>query len=149
MFKRVEKRLKRKQREDELGIDEEMKEVLGLNDTDSEESDSDDNSDEASDDGDFPGGEDGEDIELEDDDENLGFDAGEELSEAEEDQDERALITVLEALKDPVFIVSLDPDVKECIVCPGKLLKGTTMVEKHKTSNACTLSLPLDSSATN
>ena len=40
MFKRVEKRIWKKEKEEELGLDSEMKEVLGLQDTDSEESDS-------------------------------------------------------------------------------------------------------------
>ncbi|KAF7336834.1 hypothetical protein MVEN_02119500 [Mycena venus] len=38
MFKRVEKRRKRQEEEEELGLDEDAKEVLGLNDTDSDES---------------------------------------------------------------------------------------------------------------
>jgi len=137
MFKRVEKRFKRKQQEDELGIDEEMKDIFGLNNTDSDESSSDD---------DDPS--DGhlledEDTELGGADENLDSDAGENKQRV----DERTLITVSEALNDPIFIASLDPEIKECIICPGKLLKGSVMVEKHKSSNACTLSLWSDSGA--
>lgn len=145
MFKRVEKRIKRKEHEDELGLDEDMKDVLGLNDTDSDESDSDIDSDDGSAEGNFLGIEDeeDEDIELENGEEGSDASASEGELEKEEDGDERALITVSEALHNPVFIVSLDPDIKECIVCPGKLLKGTTMVDKHKSSNACTLSLSL------
>jgi hypothetical protein len=41
MFKRVARRVKKKEEEEALGIDEDMKEVLGMHDTDSEESDSD------------------------------------------------------------------------------------------------------------
>jgi hypothetical protein len=40
MFKRVAKRAKRKEKEEALGLDEEMKEALGMHETDSEESDS-------------------------------------------------------------------------------------------------------------
>lgn len=137
MFKRVEKRFKRKQHEDELGIDEEMKDILGLNNTDSDESSSDDDDPLH---GDLL---EDEDTEPDGADENLDSDA----RENEQGVDERALITVSEALNDPVFIVSLDPDIKECIICPGKLLKGSVMVEKHKSSNACTLSLWSDSGA--
>ena len=57
MFKRVEKRRLKKQEEEELGIDEDMKEILGMHDTDSEESasdesDSDDDEEEDDDDSD-------------------------------------------------------------------------------------------------
>jgi len=140
MFKRVEKRLKRKQHEDELGIDEEIKDILGLNNTDSDESSSDDDSDDDPSHGDL----------LEDEDTGLdGADENLDSADRENDPgaDERALITVSEALNDPVFVVSLDPDIKECIICPGRLLKGPVMVEKHKSSNACTLSLWSDSGA--
>lgn len=149
MFKRVEKRLKRKEREDELGLDEDMKEVLGFNDTDSDESESEVDSDEQSsmiDEEEMP------DIEF-DDDEAEGGDFDEESDDGElqnyeaGDQPERALITIAEALTNPIFIVSLDPDINECIVCPGKQLKSQKMIEAHKTSNACTLSLPLNPSS--
>lgn len=40
MYKRVEKRRRKQSKEEELGLTEEMKEVLGMHDTDSDESDS-------------------------------------------------------------------------------------------------------------
>ena len=40
MFKRVEKRIRKREKEEELGLDGDMKEMLGLNDTDSDESSS-------------------------------------------------------------------------------------------------------------
>lgn len=135
MFKRVEKRIKRKKQEDELGLDEDMKDVLGLNDTDSDESESDVDDSE----------DDNQDIEADDynhDELEGDFDKeSDDDSNDDEDQTERSLITVQEALNDPIFIVSLDPDIKECIACPGKLLKSPVMVETHKSSNACTISL--------
>lgn len=143
MFKRVGKHLKRKQHEDELGLDGEMKEILGFNNTDSDESSSDDDSDDDPSKGDLLEDEEDEDMELDEAD----GDSDHNAREDEPEVDERALITVSEALNDPVFIVSLNPDIKECIVCPGKLLKSTVMVEKHKFSNACTLSLWSDSGA--
>lgn len=136
MFKRVEKRLKRKQREDELGIDDDMKQVLGLNDTDSDESESDTDSEERSVDGEFEGI---QDVESDEAVEEGDFDDEESDND---DEPERVLLTIEEALSNPIFIVSLDPDVRECIVCPGKQLKGAKMVEAHTSSNACTLSLP-------
>jgi hypothetical protein len=45
MFKRAARRVKKKEREEALGLDEDMKEVLGMHDTDSEESNSDSDSD--------------------------------------------------------------------------------------------------------
>jgi hypothetical protein len=128
MFKRMEKRRRKRVEEEELGIDEDMKEILGMHDTDSEESDSDSDQDESS-----AGDVNEEQQEL------SRTDKGWE-SDQEEDEEEH-VITVQEALRDPVYLVSLQPDVKACIVCPGKLLKGAKMVELHRTSKACTLSL--------
>jgi hypothetical protein len=122
MFKRVDKRRRKKAEEEKLGLDEEVKEILGIQDTDSEESVSESESDE------------GEEEESA---------AEEEMNsgEDEEDEEEDPSITVSQALKDPLYIVSILPDVKACIVCPGKLLKNVKMVQLHRTSNACTLSL--------
>ncbi|KAI0346163.1 hypothetical protein BDW22DRAFT_1352177 [Trametopsis cervina] len=146
MFKRVQKRVQKRQREEELGLDGDMKEVLGLQDTDSDESDSssdEDGTDAESLDGDDASGEAGENsVELpadtdevadEDDDE-------QEVEESEESEDEDAdkipPMSVTEAVKDSVYIISLDPRVEACILCPGKLLKNRTMSEVHKASKA-------------
>lgn len=129
MFKRVDKRRRRKEEEERLGLDEEVKEILGIHDTDSEESESD------SDDGEEE--EDEEEEESVADDEEMN--SGEE--DKEDDEEEDPSITVGQALKDPLYIVSVLPDVKACIVCPGKLLKSLRMVQLHRTSNACTISL--------
>ena len=128
MFKRVDKRRRKKEEEEKLGLDEEMKEILGIQDTDSEESVSD--------------SDDGEEEEEEEEEESVADD--EEMNSGEEDEDdeeEDPSITVGQALKDPLYIVSVLPDVKACIVCPGKLLKSLRMVQLHRTSNACAISL--------
>ncbi|KAJ7364357.1 hypothetical protein DFH08DRAFT_930319 [Mycena albidolilacea] len=125
MFKRVDKRRKRQEEEEELGLDEDMKEVLGLNDTDSDESDSDDNSEsesEADDGADEVEGEEGD----EEDDEDSSDEEGE----------EEPPISVEEALRDPVYVVSIEPDVKACITCPGKLLKNAEILRLHRASKA-------------
>ena len=130
MFKRVEKRRRKKEEEEKLGLDEEVKEILGMQDTDSEESESDSD-------------EEGEEEEEESVADNEDMNSVEE-DEDEEDEDEEEKdpsITVSQALKDPLYIVSVLPDIKACIVCPGKLLKSTKMVQLHRTSNACTPSL--------
>jgi len=126
MFKRVDKRRRKKEEEEKLGLDEEVKEILGIHDTDSEESDSDSDSD------------DGEEDEEEEEEESVADD--EEMNFGEEDEDdeeeEDPSITVSQALKDPLYVVSVLPDIKACIVCPGKLLKSIRMVQLHRTSNA-------------
>ncbi|TFK33206.1 hypothetical protein BDQ12DRAFT_715951 [Crucibulum laeve] len=142
MFKRVEKRRRKKEEEEDLGLDDDMKEVLGMNDTDSDESDS-DNSDSASE-GEEEGeslvfemeGEDGEDEEDEDirDEEEGVENEGEDEEESDEEED--PAISIQEALRDPVYLISIQPDVKACIVCPGKLLKGRDMTDLHRNSNS-------------
>lgn len=154
MFKRVEKRIRKKERDEELGLDGEMKEALGINDlnSDDESSDSDDSKDGSSDeDGDSEAGaelqEDGSDAEGSeaDEDEDVGemdLDVGElegleeDASDADESEDEgEPPMSVSEALQNPLYIVSLDPEVRECIVCPGKLIKNAVMGEVHIKSN--------------
>ncbi|KAJ6532067.1 hypothetical protein B0H19DRAFT_1384269 [Mycena capillaripes] len=128
MFKRVEKRRRKQEEEEELGLDEDTKDVLGLNDTDSDESDSDSDDDSESE---AEGAEDGganEEGEAEDDDDE---DSSEDGDDAEEPP-----ISVEEALRDPVYVVSLEPDVKACIVCPGKLLKNSEVLTLHRASKA-------------
>lgn len=119
-------------------MDEDMKEILGMHDTDSEESASDsDNSD----------GSDNEDEELGDKQGELeegGESAAEDDEEGDEsggEEDEDPNVTVGQALADSVYVVSVQPEVKACIVCPGKLLKGVKMVQLHRISKACTLPL--------
>lgn len=141
MFKRVEKRQRKKEEEAELGLDEDMKQVLGMNDTDSEESASD------TDDSESNGAEGSGQEEVYDSD---AEERVHEQDEGDESEDETSLpvITVQEALRDPVYIISLEPNVKGCILCPRKILKGAKMVELHRTSNACTLPLSLKGSWT-
>jgi hypothetical protein len=137
MFKRVAKRIKKREEEDRLGLDEEMKEVLGYHDTDSEESESASESDgesgeEAST---SEGGEDDEDHFLA-----RGLKKTREEDEQEQDEEaagedeEYAHISLPEALLNPIYTVSLSSDVSSCVACPGKLLKNSKMVEVHRAS---------------
>lgn len=162
MFKRVEKRIRKKERDEELGLDGEMKEALGINDlnSDDESSDSDDSNGGSSDeDRDSESGaelqEDGSEAEEgseADEDEDVGemdLDVGElegleeDASDADESEDEgEPPMSVSEALQNPLYIISLDPEVRECIVCPGKLIKNAVMGEVHIKSN---VRLPLKS----
>lgn len=144
MFKRIEKRRRKKEEEEELGIDEEMKDVLGMQDTDSDESDEDEDSDEEERHMDREENlmDDGEGA-LDD----IQEDEGEE--EEEENPDELPFITVQEALRDPLYVVSLQPEVKSCVVCPGKVLKGVSMYDVHRTSKARIFTQILGSTAAN
>ncbi|KAJ6512950.1 hypothetical protein C8R45DRAFT_330500 [Mycena sanguinolenta] len=128
MFKRVDKRRRKQEEEEELGLDEDTREVLGLNDTDSDESDSD--SDDSDSDGE--GAEEGADPEG---DEEAEEDEADEDS-SDEDEGEEPPISVEEALRDPVYVVSIEPDVKACIACPGKLLKNAEILKLHRASKA-------------
>ncbi|TFK49966.1 hypothetical protein OE88DRAFT_1661429 [Heliocybe sulcata] len=150
MFKRVEKRIKKAEQEEELGLDEEMKAALGLNnvDTDSDESDSDSASGSGSeaDSGDDDGGNTRKRKRAEDDD---GEDQDSEDEEGEEEEDESAdeedgddvppntvpfSMTIADALSNPTYIQVVDPEIQACIVCPGKLLKNQKMTDVHLAS---------------
>jgi len=137
MFKRVEKKLTRKKEEEELGITEELKEAIGLNDLDSSSDES-----EASSSGSSPKISSKRKRLL--DDEELGASSdvdsegqGSGASGGSEDEDEYepgVQMTIEEALHNPLFIVSIQPDVRGCIVCPHKLLKNDTMASVHTKS---------------
>ncbi|KAI9000611.1 hypothetical protein BD414DRAFT_472204 [Trametes punicea] len=162
MFKRVEKRIRKKQREEELGLDPDVKEMLGINDIDSDDSDSSSSESEDGSDKEKPsllhaGDEAGESSDDEEDEkEGLDEDGGEEEEEMtgleglgdnyasqdesgeEEGAQDDAPMSVPEALQNPIYLVSLEPEVKACIVCPGKLLKNPVMTDVHLQSNAHT-----------
>jgi hypothetical protein len=131
MFKRVEKRRKKLEEEQELGLDDHLKEMLGIPATDSEESDSDDSSDDSNEEG------------SEERDGWLNYDGqsvGEVDEEDEEDEDgvEQLPISVREALKDPLYPAPGRAEAKLCLVCPGKLLKNSSMVVVHIASSVNT-----------
>ena len=152
MFKRVEKRRRRQEEEEDLGLDAEMKQVLGIQDTDSEESDSDSSNDGGSSDGE---GMDFEGLEGSDDEEDGS--GGEEESADEEEYDtdgslqvdaknypaSALSLTVKQVLADSIIPAPEDPLLNFCILCPQKTLRNTSMVQVHRSSNACALSLQL------
>ena len=126
MFKRLEKHRQKKEDADKLELDDRLQEILGFHDTDSEESDSEDSNDEVE-------------WEMQTSDSPGRVD----YSEDEEDEDQD-LVTVSQALTDPLYVASsLQPEVKACIICPGKVLKGLKMEELHLASNACMLLLAI------
>ncbi|PCH42501.1 hypothetical protein WOLCODRAFT_152538 [Wolfiporia cocos MD-104 SS10] len=133
MFKRVLKRRRRQEEDEELGLDGETKEMLGWRDIDDSSSDSDSDSDSASDNsGGEPDERDVFDEDMDDEEDEIEqSDDDEEGSDAEEPP-----VSLAEALKDPLYTVSQEPDVQACIVCPGKIFKHETSVEVHRSSNA-------------
>lgn len=138
MFKRVQKRQRKQEKEEELGLDSEMKEVLGLQDTDSEESDS--SSDEGASESEGAEEEvDGSESIAEDLEQGLD-EVDEDGSEASSEADKFPPMSVTEAVRDPLYLVSMDPEVRACILCPGKYLKNPRMSEVHKSSKVSTLS---------
>ncbi|KAI0833315.1 hypothetical protein BC628DRAFT_1414134 [Trametes gibbosa] len=156
MFKRVAKRIRKQEREEELGLDSEMKEVLGMNNIDSDDDSSDSDAGESSGDG-RPSKKARKDISDEDSDEESDEDESEEDEELDDGEDDGGLVeeededeeedeeedgeppmSVSEALQSPLYIVSLEPEMKACIVCPGKLIKNPIMGDVHLKSTAHT-----------
>jgi hypothetical protein len=142
MFKRVDRRRKRKEKEERLGLDEGQLEVFGLHHTDSSESESDspDSASTSSSDGlatqsrnkrkreaSSPSyDEDGE-----DDDSEPATD--DEEDEGNSDHGSHPPLTIASALKEPI---RPDSDSEEwvCAFCPGKSLKHVAMVKVHEAS---------------
>lgn len=148
MFKRVEKRRRKLEKEEKLGLTEEMKEVLGMHDTDSDESESE--SDEGSL-GEGSGTEDEgnavmQDVEVdeealnvvaegegdEDEDEDEGENEGDE--DAEEEDHQRPPLSVTEAIADPIYSLSTKSFLKACAVCPAKRFRDEKFIEEHRNS---------------
>ncbi len=145
MFKRVDRRRKRKEKEERLGLDEDQLEVFGLHHTDSSESDS-DSSDSASS---SRSSSDGpatqsrkkrkQEAFLASDDEG-GEDEDSEPATDDEEDEERSSdhgtdppLTIASALKEPIRPHS-DSEAWMCALCPGKTLKHVAMVKVHEAS---------------
>lgn len=142
MFKRINKRIRKKEKEEAIGLDDELKGILGMNDTDSDESDSSSDSDRSdSDDG-------SEDELLSDsrDSPKLKLQEGEaddsdeegnmEEDDSEDEQDDTIPpMTISEALVEPLYAVRPGSDARACILCPGKELKHAKMVSVHVSSS--------------
>ncbi|KAH7915594.1 hypothetical protein BJ138DRAFT_1141241 [Hygrophoropsis aurantiaca] len=125
MLKRVERKRKKQKEDEELGLDEEMKDIIGHNDTDSDESESDSDSDLDAD-SDNKNEQEHETEGIHNEDEEGGEDSGEEGAG-------EPPISVQSALEDPIYIVS---GVRACMLCKGKLIKSNKMAIVHKGSIA-------------
>lgn len=147
MFKRIEKRRKRREEEIKLGIDDVTRDVLGLNDTDSEESESD--SDLPSDA--FQGESEAEGSEDESESEEAwggigggGLDVESDASEEEEEEADAGprhiafpVVTAQQALDDPIYAHPTQDNVQLCSICPGRTLINTQTISQHLASKAC------------
>jgi hypothetical protein len=154
MFKRVDRRRKRKEIEESLGLDEDETGVFGLHDTDSSESES-DSSESASDSPSSGTSSDGHDTQSRKKrkrgapptffDESDRDEDGEPTINDEEDEEggsdhsPHPPLTIASALKEPIRPVCAEPEGWECALCPGKVLKHTAMVKVHETSRVRTL----------
>lgn len=115
-----------------MGLDDETKEIMGLNDTDSDESQTDSDSDDSD-------GEENLASEAEGNQEDSGLE--DEMDDKDEqdvsDNEDLPSILIQEALEDPVYVLAIEPTVVHgCIACPGKILKGEQMISIHKMSQA-------------
>jgi hypothetical protein len=141
MFKRVDRRRKRQEEAEDLGLDEDMKEIMGLNETDSSESESESESGSSSDAD--PGeqgsgeedGEGDEDEELEEDgaEDEEDEDAGESSNE-DDLEDIQSAFSISAALLDPVQL--LPSEKLLCLLCPFKRIRDGTR-GAHEASQVC------------
>lgn len=153
MFKRVDRRRKRKEIEESLGLDDDERGVFGLHDTDSSESES-DASDSASTSSSATSSH-GHRIQLKNkrkrgatshsNGESSEDEDGEPVTEDEEDEEGSSehpavpQLTIASALKEPVRLIHPDPEAWVCAFCPGKILKHVAMVKVHEASRVRTL----------
>ncbi|KAK7050836.1 hypothetical protein VNI00_004947 [Paramarasmius palmivorus] len=131
MFKRVDRKRKRKAEEEALGLDEEMKEILGMQDTDSDESDN--SASEVDDEGDSDS-EAGDDEEINEEEDEIEDAEEDEESEPEDEEEYRPTIPLHKAVSSPLYEIL---DATACLVCPGKVLKTPDLEDTHKKSKAC------------
>jgi len=121
MYKIVKHRREKKELDAELGLTDDVKELLGYNnnDTDSDESRSDSDSDSDSDD-DGPSADEAE---------------GPVVEEASDDEEEEGpFMPIGDALAQPLQPHPERPGLVICVVCPGKTLKEGRMAEVHEES---------------
>ncbi|KIY51981.1 hypothetical protein FISHEDRAFT_70218 [Fistulina hepatica ATCC 64428] len=139
MYKRIDRKYKKRQEEEELGLDDDMKEVLGMHDTDSDESESD--GDET--DSNTAGASENEEVDVFEDGEASGGNANDDeqnsdLDSADTDSNLRSGVSVKDALSNPIHDASDESESQCCLLCPRKVLKGAEMVNLHLKSHAHT-----------
>ena len=142
MFKRVDRRRKRKEKEERLGLDEDQLGVFGLHHTDSSESDSDSSSSASTSSSDGLATQSRKKRKLEasppsynegSEDEDGDSATDDEEDEGNSDYGSRPPLTIASALREPIRPHS-DSEVWMCAFCPGKTLKHAAMVKVHEAS---------------
>ncbi|KAG8701636.1 hypothetical protein FRC09_005230 [Ceratobasidium sp. 395] len=121
MYKRINKRVQKREKEEAMGDDEETRENFGMHDSDESDSGSSSDSSRGSDDGSQ------EPFEVEPEEETGNNDGP-------EDEDDEPPMTVVQALSNPLYPAQ-GADVKACILCPGKELKHDQMASVHVASS--------------
>ncbi|KAI0029349.1 hypothetical protein K488DRAFT_88823 [Vararia minispora EC-137] len=138
MFKRVDRRRRREEEREELGLDGDMGEIMGLNETDSSESDT--SSDEESGDDNGEGIEGSEDAYKSDEERSEGDWKDQKSAEDLEGQREAheglgdANTSLSTALRSPIQISANGSFI--CVLCPQKVLRHDVMVQMHESSQA-------------
>ncbi|KAI9511823.1 hypothetical protein F5148DRAFT_201736 [Russula earlei] len=153
MFKRVDRRRKRKETEERLDLDEDERVVFGLHDTDSSESES-SSSESASapsssaissngHHGTRPRSKRKRGTSPPSYDESGESESGDSATDAEDEEEEGSgdggtkinlSLTLGSALQEPIRLIRPHPEAWVCAFCPGKILKHTTMVKVHEAS---------------
>jgi len=154
MFKRLDRRHKRKEAEERLGLDEEEREVFGLHDTDSSESGSDSSESASASSSSSPTLSDGHGTRSRRNKRKRGASPSDKSGDDEDGEpaadDElegnsgRAInppgtLTISSALREPVRLIRSHPEAWVCAFCPGKVLKHGSMVKVHEASRVRTL----------
>lgn len=159
MYKRISKRIKKKEEEAALDLDEGNREILGMNETDSDESDSsNDREGRWQSDTDDSSAQAPHRISTErstgiqtglghkqnwkmghsSNDSDIGAEdsEAEQISESEDMEDNSPPpMTISEALNEPLYLVRKGSDARKCVVCPGKELKHSKMATIHVASS--------------
>jgi len=142
MFKRVDRRRKRKEKEERLGLDEDQLGVFGLYHTDSSESESDSSNSASTSSSDGLATQSRKKRKRESSsssyDEDSEDEHGEPATDDEEDEGNSdhgsySPLTIASALKEPIRPNS-DSEAWVCAFCPGKTLKHAAMVKVHEAS---------------
>ncbi|CUA68534.1 hypothetical protein RSOLAG22IIIB_03572 [Rhizoctonia solani] len=154
MYKRINKRIKKKEEEEALGLDGETKEMLGMPETDSDESDSSDEdpsdggSEESDGEGKAKSGTTGRrrnpKVIFEGADSDIASLSGVEMEGSEEDEEEagddegedQPPMSISEALNNPLYSIGKGSETQGCILCPGKELKHAKMASIHVESSS-------------
>jgi len=132
MFKRVEKKLARNKKEEELGFSQEIRAAVGLIDDDSSSDES-----EASSSTSNPQVPSNRNLLLDEQLDTSSHGTSDDPEDYEDEPGPGVQMSVEEALHDPLYIISIQPDIRGCIVCPRKLLKNNTMASVHMKSQVC------------